>query len=98
MEEGIKTIFAVVLGAVFGGLLSFFISALTQRETMKNMVTEGILTHKAVCDERFSTGNVRFSNQDDRLVKIENTSDEVKTMVAWIVGKLKGDINEIKKL
>jgi len=89
MSEIIKILIACFTSAVIGGLFTFFISVLSQREYFKKEISEGINGHKLVCEERFKAGNRRFEEHGKRLAIMDKKLDTTGENVNWIVGYLR---------
>ena len=89
MSEIFKVLIACLASAVIGGLFTFFISVLSQREYFKKEITEGINGHKLICEEKFKAGNRRFQEHGKRLEIIDKKLDTTGENVNWIVGYLR---------
>ena len=95
--EFFKVLLFCIVSAFAGGLISFFISVTSQRNYFKREIEAGVKIHQPVCEQRFISGNERFERQSTRLSVIEQKLDKTHYCVVWIVGRMKGDPQEIYK-
>lgn len=97
--EIITLVVVAIVSTSFGSLFAYFVTSISRKTGLATQIREEIKfevedTHK-VYEERFNSGNARFEKQDVALDSIQKQLNKQGKWIAWIVGKLKGNPDDI---